>query len=124
MATVLKSRKRASAQAKQKGSSVRHLRRKFGVSQRIFARLMSVSERSLAKFEKKDDYGETVRRQVNSLSRLQAALARVIEPEAIGEWFQQPNAAFGDLKPLEVVERGETDRIWAMIYELESGSAS
>ena len=62
-------------------------------------------------------------RNVASLESLQAALARVIRPQAIGEWFQRPNPAIGGLKPTEVVERGETDRIWAMVYELESGNA-
>jgi len=26
-----------------------------------------------------------------------------------------------DSTPLQVIERGETDRIWRMVYELESG---
>ena len=60
---------------------------------------------------------------VASLESLRAALARVIRPQVIGEWFQRPNPAFDGLKPMEVVERGETDRIWSMIYELESGNA-
>ena len=28
-----------------------------------------------------------------------------------------------NLKPLEVIERGETDRIWRIIYDLEAGEA-
>lgn len=84
---------------------------------------MGVSERSLISFERRDGCSETVQRQVNSLSRLQQALARVICSEAIGDWFQRPSDAFGGLKPMEVVERGEIDRIWAMIYELDSGTA-
>ena len=50
-----------------------------------------------------------------TLDRLHRALAQVIRTDEIGEWFQTPAPAFGGLKPLEVVERGETDRIWAMI---------
>ena len=49
------------------------------------------------------------------------ALSRVMQDDFIGEWLQAPNPAFAGLKPLEVVERGEIDRIWRMIYELESG---
>ena len=122
MTTTL-SRRRSRTGTKARGSNVRQLRERFGCSQRVFARLMGVSERSLISFEKRDACSETVQRQVNSLSRLRQALARVIRPEAIGDWFQRPNDAFGGLKPLEVVERGEIDRIWAMIYELESGTA-
>jgi len=103
-------------------NATRHLRERFGMSQRIFARLLGISERSLAKFEKQSDCGEKIRRQVNSLDRLQRALAQVIRTDEIAEWFQTPNPAFGGLKPLEVVERGETDRIWAMIYDLGAGT--
>ncbi len=44
-----------------------------------------------------------------------------MRPEFIGQWMETPNPAFGGLKPLEVWERGEEDRIWAMIFYLESG---
>jgi hypothetical protein len=44
-----------------------------------------------------------------------------MQREFIAEWLQAPNDAFGGLKPIEVVERGEIDRIWRMIYVLESG---
>jgi len=116
-------KKRQMAPGKGKPPTVRVLRRRFGVPQRVFARLMSVSERSLAKFEKEPACSETVLRQVSSLSRLQAALSRVIKPEAIGRWLQEPNPAFDGLKPLEVIERGQVDRIWAMVYQLGSGNA-
>jgi DNA-binding transcriptional regulator YiaG len=123
MTTIL-ARKRHCVSQKDKGQAIRKLRERFGMPQRVFARLMSISERSLAKYEKEDSYGETIQRQVSSLSRLEAALARVIKPEAIGEWLQKPNRAFDGLKPLEVIERGEIDRLWEMIYDLESGTAS
>jgi len=32
-----------------------------------------------------------------------------------------PTDAFDGLKPLEVIERGEVDRLWRMIYLLEAG---
>ena len=45
-------------------------------------------------------------------------------PEAIPQWLDAPNDAFDGLKPLEVIERGEIDRLWNMIFYLESGVAS
>ena len=48
----------------------------------------------------------------------------VIRNDAIGPWLEQPNEAFDGLKPLEVIERGEVDRLWAMIFYLRSGVAS
>jgi transcriptional regulator with XRE-family HTH domain len=91
--------------------------------QRVFARLASVSERSLAKLEKGETPSDSMRRQLTEIARLQEALAKVMNAKVIGNWFLEPNPAFDGLKPLEAVERGEIDRIWVMIYELESGAA-
>ncbi len=43
---------------------------------------------------------------------------------SIGTWLLKPNAAFDGLKPIEVIDRGEIDRLWSMIYYLRSGSPS
>lgn len=58
------------------------------------------------------------------IQRLERALAGLMEGDFICEWLQTPNKAFDNLKPLEVVQRGEARRIWRMIYQLESGSPS
>lgn len=55
------------------------------------------------------------------VKRLFAALERLVSPEAIGEWLRDTNPAFEGSTPLQVIERGESDRIWRMVYELESG---
>ena len=55
--------------------------------------------------------------------RLIEALEEVIESSAIVPWLTAPNDAFDGLKPLEVIDRGEIDRIWQMIYQLRSGVA-
>lgn len=55
------------------------------------------------------------------LQRLQDKLAGVMDKKYIAEWLQTPNSAFDNLKPLEVIERGEDDRIWRMIFYMESG---
>lgn len=58
------------------------------------------------------------------LHRVVDALAEVMSAGAIGEWISTPNGAFNLLKPLEVIERGEIDRIWRMIFVLRSGTPS
>ncbi len=55
--------------------------------------------------------------------QLQHALAEVFEAKAVGEWMLRPNAAFDGLKPVEVLERGEVDKILAMLQDLNSGVA-
>jgi len=58
---------------------------------------------------------------MTELQRLREGLEAVMEPGYIGEWLQSPNDSFNGLKPLEVIERGQIDRIWRMIHLLESG---
>jgi hypothetical protein len=60
-------------------------------------------------------------RRLGETKRLLAALEKLVSPEAIGPWLKDPNPAFDGSTPLQVIERGETDRIWRMVYELESG---
>ncbi len=55
------------------------------------------------------------------MARLLGGLARVMEPAEVGRWLKAPNSAFDGLTPLQVVERGESDRIWRMLYDLGSG---
>ena len=55
------------------------------------------------------------------MDRLLDALARVMKPAQVGRWLKQPNTAFDGSMPLQVVERGEQDRLWRMLYDLESG---
>lgn len=53
---------------------------------------------------------------------MQIALAEIMNADSILNWLQTPNDAFDKLKPLEVIERGESDRIWSMLYFLRSGA--
>ena len=57
----------------------------------------------------------------NEMPRLREALSDVVDPESLDLWFQTPNALFDGSKPLEVVERGEIDRLWNMVFQLRSG---
>jgi hypothetical protein len=59
--------------------------------------------------------------KVTELKRLTRALEELVEPKFIGQWFQTPNEAFDGSTPAQLVERGESDRLWRMIHVLESG---
>ena len=62
------------------------------------------------------------RRRLAEADRLHRALSSVIRPDALGPWLNAPNDAFGGLKPLELIERGETGRLWQMLFDLCSGN--
>ena len=97
------------------------LRARLAMDRETFARLVSMSTRNLANIEAGKAPSATALRQFKALRRVIDALHEVIQKDAIGPWLERPNEAFGGLKPIEVIERGEVDRIWEMIYYLRSG---
>ena len=104
------------------GIDAADLRSRYGLPRRSFARVLGVSERTLADLEAGKLPTEPTRRRLAEADRLHRALATVIRPDALGPWLDAPNDAFGGLKPLELVERGETDRLWHMLFDLRSGN--
>jgi transcriptional regulator with XRE-family HTH domain len=105
-------------------ASVAEVRRKLRVSRKVFSRLTGFSERAIANWEAGGKPDEPGLRRIRETERFQARLAEIVEPVAISSWLETPNNAFEGLKPLEVIERGEIDRLWNMIFYLESGVAS
>jgi len=90
----------------------------------VFSRLTGYSERAIAGWEGGGKPDEPELRRVRETERFQARLAEVVRLEEIPQWLETPNEAFGGLKPLEVIERGEIDRLWNVSFYLESGVAS
>lgn len=97
------------------------IRRGLGVNRKTFSRLSGYSERAIAAWEAGKALSEPSRQRMSELHRLQQALSGVMQQDFVRQWLQTPNDAFGGLKPVEVIERGEIDRIWRMVYLLESG---
>lgn len=105
--------------------TLRQIRDDLGLTQAELARLLGFSTRWVATQEASGIRADAgAERRLLEISRLVEALSRVVQPEGLRGWFIRPNAAFQGLKPLEVVERGQIDRLWQMIYFLESGVAS
>ena len=44
-----------------------------------------------------------------------------MKPRFIGTWLETPLDALGGQKPLEAIERGELDRVWRLLFTVESG---
>jgi hypothetical protein len=109
--------------ADDRGRPVLGLRSRLKLSREVFARLVPISTRSLAAIEAGRTPTGGVHRKLLEMQRVVEAMSEVIAPDAIGPWMTQPNDAFEGLKPIEVIERGEVDRIWRMIFLLRSGVA-
>jgi hypothetical protein len=97
---------------------------KMRVPRKVFSRLTGLSERALADWENGRRITEPGLRRIKEIDRFQERLAEVVDAGSIPEWSEKPNPVFGYLKPLEVIDRGEIDRLWSTIFYLESGVAS
>ena len=96
-------------------------RSSLGVTRKVFARLTGFSERSLASWESGKELTATSRQRIVEMQRLYQTLSRVMKPEFIAQWLEAPNEALKSFKPVEVIERGEIDRIWMLLFELDAG---
>jgi hypothetical protein len=98
-----------------------HYRDTFHLPQPALVRLTGFSPRSIAKWSQGELPSAKQEKALVEMDRLLDGLARVMEPAQVGRWLKQPNTAFDGSTPLQVIERGELDRIWRMLYDLESG---
>ena len=103
--------------------TLKQIRESAGLTQPELARLMGLSTRWVAAQEAAP-VDPTTDRRVSEVVRLLDSLNQVVQPGVIRGWLAAPNPAFDGLKPIEVVERGEIDRLWQMIFYMESGVAS
>lgn len=79
------------------------------------------SPRAVAKWVAGNKPSPAAEKQLKELVRLFDALSNVMETAYIGEWLKTGNPTFDNSTPLQVIERGEADRIWSMIYRLQTG---
>lgn len=102
--------------------SVRTFCDSFGVTQDSFTRLTGFSPRAVAHWASGRTPSGSAQKRFTELTRLFDTLSDLVDAKAVGDWLKQPNPAFDGSTPLQVIERGETDRIWRMIWELQTGN--
>ncbi|NQT38827.1 MAG: hypothetical protein HQ581_15130 [Planctomycetes bacterium] len=103
------------------GETKLELRNSLGMPREIFGRLVNVSVRTIADVESTQKKVEKLRRNYVEVKRLCDGLSEVVDPACLGDWLKAPNDAFDGFKPIEIIERGEIDRLWEMFYRLRSG---
>ncbi len=104
-----------------RGLDVKEFCDSYGVNQDTFTRLTGFSPRAVAHWTQGRKPSASTERRLAELGRMFDELEKFVAGEKIGPWLKEPNPAFDGSTPLQVVERGEADRIWRMLYELESG---
>lgn len=100
------------------------LRHKLGLSQTELARVTGYSLRSIAGWESGKPLSDSARQKMIETDRLTEALGQVLPAGGLAEWMRTPNSAFEGQTPIRVIERGESDRLWRMIVQIDSNVAS
>ena len=102
-------------------SEVRRLSRVYHLSNEALSRVTGASPRTVAYWNSGTPPQRSSAQKIREVSRLFDALADIIDKKVIGQWLQRPNQQFDGSTPLQVIERGETDRLWRMIWQLREG---
>ncbi len=95
----------------------------YGLRREELGRLTGFSLRALADWSSGKIPSQPAHRRLHEIRRLLDALSELVERDAITPWLHQKNAAFDQLTPLQVIETGEIDRLWAMVHERAVGAA-
>jgi len=105
------------------GADIKEFCRQTNLTLDIFTRLVGTSRRAVATWLAGNPPNRANERNLTELSRLFAALAELVPTAQIGSWLENSNSAFEGFTPVQVIERGESDRIWRMIWELRGGNS-
>lgn len=97
------------------------LRHRLAMTREVFARFVRVSERTIADAEGGKNASEELVQSYNEVYRLYEALTEVVNPDCLGDWFQTPNDSFDGLAPVDLVAHGNINRLWSMVFQLQTG---
>src|ERR1700730_6991888 len=103
--------------------AIREFCREVNITMDTFPRLVGASRRAVAAWVAGNPPNRANQRNVSEMSRLFDALAEVVPASQIGPWLDIPNSAFEGSTPIQVIERGEFDRLCRMIWELRFGNS-
>jgi len=101
-------------------SDVKLLCDRYGLRREDLGRLTGFSLRALADWSTGKLPSEPARRRLHEIRRLLDSLAQVVKVEEISGWLKTRNPVFENMTPIQVIEVGEIDRLWQMVYSLGS----
>ena len=107
----------------QKSEATFHrLSRTYNLSNEAVSRVTGASPRTVSYWNAGVTPQRSSVQKLREVTRLFDALSDIIKAKSIGPWLQRPNDAFDGSTPLQVMERGESDRLWRMIWQIREGS--
>jgi len=104
-------------------SDVKQLCERYRLRREDLGRMTGFSLRALAGWYSGKLPSEPAKRRLHEIRRLLDSLAEIVTPEAIAPWLRERNPAFDNMTPIQVIEVGEIDRLWQMVYHMGSDVA-
>ncbi|MEE9393927.1 MAG: helix-turn-helix domain-containing protein [Planctomycetota bacterium] len=112
------------SQHKNPGLELRVFREKLGITREVMARLVGMSLSKVAKLEAGDSSADLqTTRRLLEIRHLLDQVGSIMKPDFVARWIREPNEGFDGFSPLEVIERGQVDRIWRMVFSIAHGDA-
>jgi DNA-binding transcriptional regulator YiaG len=102
------------------------VRRRYGLSRKLFACMLGVSEATWAKWKAGSQLSSANLGRVLRVARILRKLERSVRRDYIATWLEQPSKACADLgvsTPADLFARRDYDAIEDMIFFLGSGVA-
>lgn len=93
----------------------------YGLKREELGRLTGFSLRALAEWAAGKLPSQPALRRLREIRRLLDALSGLVQAKSISPWLHKKNPAFDGMTPLQVIEVGEMDRLWAMVYTMAHG---
>jgi transcriptional regulator with XRE-family HTH domain len=102
--------------------TVRKLAKQSGLTLDLLARMLRISRRAVAAWLGGQEPSRSNKVRLIEFGRMYQALSELVEPSAIGPWLEKSNLSLEGSTPLQVIERGESDRIWRIVWQLREGN--
>ncbi len=96
------------------------VRESMGLSVEEFSRVTRYPVETIARWETGHPMSEQARGKYEEIQRLGEALSRIARLEGIAKWLGAPSALLEGKTPFEVLERGESERVWRVVRQIES----
>jgi len=102
--------------------TVRNLAQQSGLTLDSLARMLRISRRAVAAWLSGQEPSRSNKVRLIEFGRMYQALSELAQPSAIGSWLEKSNPSLQGSTPLQVIERGESDRIWRIVWQLREGN--
>jgi hypothetical protein len=102
--------------------TVRKLAQQSGLTLDCLARMLRISRRAVAAWLSGQEPSRSYKVRLIEFGRMYQALSELVEPSAIGPWLEKRNPSLQGSTPLQVMERGESDRVWRIVWQLREGN--